>query len=272
MMHHSLFTIMKKAATTNSPSYLLIITLLGIEQAICWRRFIVPANTTLDRLHEILQPIMGWHDGHMHGWRIGDRFCMPDELCDNGELPESKQVLSEIAPKKDSKFIYIYDFGDSWEHEIVVENTDYSNPDWPYPICCIDGAMACPPEDCGGVPGYYDLCEAMQYKNHPDHDDLVEWHGGIYIPYFWDMEEVNTAFKIKRKTRRPTHTWFRVSDEPWPPESKKSVAETPKPIPSPFPLQKKAAKKTTTKTVKKAPKKSINKVVKKTTKPTKKKP
>jgi len=261
-MFRFLFPTMKKADKTNSPSYLLNITLCDIKPVI-WRRFIVPPHTTLDRLHEIIQSIMGWHGGHMHGYRFGDRFCMPDEFCDNGELPESKQVLSVVAPKKGSKFLYIYDFGDSWEHEIVVESTDYSNPDWPYPICCIDGAMACPPEDCGGVPGYYDLCEAMKYKNHPDHDDLVEWLGCLYIPYFWDMEEVNTAFKIKRKTRRPTSLWVRVSDEPWPPKSKDPVAEVPKQSPSPFGPKKKTAKKT--------PKKTIKKSVKKTTKSTKKK-
>ncbi len=269
-MFDFLFPTMKKAAKTNAPSYLLKITLLGIEPAI-WRQFIVPADTTLDRLHEIIQPIMGWHDGHMHGFRIGDRYCMPDGFCDNGELPESKQVLSVIAPKKGSKFFYTYDFGDSWEHEIVVENTNYSNPDWPYPVCCIDGRMACPPDDCGGVPGYFDLCEAMKYKNHPNHDELVDWLGYLYIPYFWDMEEVNTAFKIKRKTRRPTHIWVKVSNEPWPPKSKETVTETPKVRPNPFETKKKAAKKAAKKVVKKTTKKAVKKSVKKATKSTKKK-
>lgn len=253
---------MKKTIKNNSPSYLLKITLLGIKPAI-WRRFIVPADTTFDRLHEILQRIMGWNDGHMHGFRIGDHFCMSDRFCDDGELPESKQILSEVAPKKGSKFLYIYDFGDSWIHEIVVENTNYSNPDWPYLVCCIDGAMACPPDDCGGIPGYDDLCEAMKYKNHPDHDDLVEWLGYLYVPYYWDMEEVNTAFKIKRKTRRPTGIWVQVSDEPWPPKSKKTKPETDEPKTGPSKPGKKAVKKTTKKAVKKTVKKTVKKATKK---------
>lgn len=259
----------KKTVATSGPSYLLKITLLDTDPAV-WRQFIVPADTTLDRLHKIIQPIMGWDHGHGHAFQIGNQFFMPDEFCENGESPESQQVLSNVAPKKGSKLRYIYDFGDSWDHEIVVEDTNYSNPDWPYPVCCINGAMACPPEDCGGIPGYYNLCEAMKYKNHPEHDELVHWLGYVFIPYFWDMEDVNTAFKIKRKTRRPTHLWVKVSNEPWPPQSKASAQTTDQPKQSSSKPTKKTAKKTAKnaakKTVKKTAKKAPKKTVKKTTK------
>ena len=227
-------------------SYQLKITLLGIQPEI-WRRFVVPSDTTLADLHEVIQSVMGWTDSHMHHFFDKKNYYMPSAFCDDDELPEETHTLEMIAPRKGSKFRYLYDFGDSWEHEIVVENVNFSSLDWPHPICCIEGERACPPDDCGGIYGYYDFCEAMAYSNHPEHEELKESFGGIYVPDFWDMEETNTAFKIKRKTRRPTHLWIKVDNGPWPP--------TPKEQPAPQKPVKKSTKKAAKKTAKKAAKK-----------------
>lgn len=241
-----------------STSYLLKITLLGTKPTI-WRRFVVPSEIKLDRLHDVIQAVMGWTDSHMHAFDVSGQQYLPGNFCDNGELPEEKCTLEQITPKKGDKFHYTYDFGDSWEHELVVEDTAYSNPDWPYPICCVDGAMACPPDDCGGVYGFYDFCDAMAYSKHPDHEEMKDWYGGIFIPDYWDIEEVNTAFKIKRKTPKPRGVWVKVSDDPWPPKREKTVVKKA----AEKPAKKSPAK---PKTTKKATKKAVKKNVKKKSK------
>jgi hypothetical protein len=115
------------------------------------------------------------------------------------DLLEEDYTLADIAPKKGAKIRYEYDFGDGWEHEIVVENTDYPNPEWP--VYCIEGVRACPPEDCGGVGGYMDFCEAMADKKHPEHRELKEWYGGKYDPDHFDLAKVNEALGVKPKKK-----------------------------------------------------------------------
>jgi hypothetical protein len=68
--------------------------------------------------------------------------------------------VTDLAPGAKLKFIYKYDFGDSWEHEVLVEEVLPPDPDFKHPVC-LGGANACPPEDCGGIPGYYDLLAAL---------------------------------------------------------------------------------------------------------------
>ena len=191
-----------------STSYLLKVTLKGVPDTI-WRRFVVPSDMNLDELHDVLQTVMGWRHCHLHAFTVGKQrynpamAMMEDDFPD--DLPEEKYTLADIARKKGVKIRYEYDFGDSWEHEIVVENTDYSNPDWPYPVYCIEGVRACPPEDCGGVYGYMDFCEAMADKNHPEHRELKEWFGGKYDPDRFDLAKVNQALGVKAgKSKNPS--------------------------------------------------------------------
>jgi hypothetical protein len=179
-----------------STSYLLKVTLKEIPNPI-WRRFVVPSDMPLDELHEVLQVVMGWHNGHLHAFNVGKQPYLPAEDNDDDDLPEEDYTLADVAPKKRAKIRYEYDFGDGWEHEILVENTDYSNPDWPYPVYCLEGVRACPPEDCGGVGGYMDFCEAMADKKHPEHRELKEWFGGKYDPEHFDLVEVNKSLGVK---------------------------------------------------------------------------
>jgi hypothetical protein len=120
---------------------------------------------TLARLHDVLQAAMGWEDGHMHEFSIGQRrFGRPDPEDQFMGMPsvENERMvrLSGILGRVGSKAIYTYDFGDSWEHSIVLEKRLPSDPNTTYPVCT-DGQLACPPEDCGGIPGFYDLVEAL---------------------------------------------------------------------------------------------------------------
>jgi len=180
-------------------SYLLKVTLKDMPKLI-WRRFVVPSNMSLDGLHEVLQVVMGWDNSHLHVFIVGKQRYYPtmtlsDDFPD--DLPEEDFTLADVAGRKGTKIRYEYDFGDGWEHEIVVENTDYSNPDWPYPVYCMEGVRACPPEDCGGVGGYANFCDAMADKKHPEHHELKEWYGDKFDPDHFDLAEVNKVLGVK---------------------------------------------------------------------------
>ena len=92
------------------------------------------------------------------------------------------------------KFVYEYDFGDSWEHVILVEKILQLETGVNYPIC-LGGKRACPPEDCGGIWGYGDLLEAIQDPTHPEHKDMLEWLGGSFNPEGFDVDIVNQRLK-----------------------------------------------------------------------------
>jgi len=108
----------------------------------------------------------GWDDGHMHEFSIGQRRIgrpdPEDRLMGMPSVENERTVrLSGILGRVGSKAIYTYDFGDSWEHGIVLEKRLPVEHNITYPVC-IDGQLACPPEDCGGIPGFYDLVEALK--------------------------------------------------------------------------------------------------------------
>jgi len=95
------------------------------------------------------------------------------------------------------KFLYEYDFGDGWEHELLVEKILPAEPGVGYPRC-LKGKRACPPEDVGGVWGYADFLEIMRDPNHPEHEDMLEWVGGEFDPEVFDLEEVNAELEEMR--------------------------------------------------------------------------
>jgi len=160
-----------------------------------WRRLRVPAGLTLDALHDVLQVAMGWDDSHMHEFRIGQRrFGKPDP---NDRLMgldpvgnERATHLYKVLGKVGAKATYTYDFGDGWEHVIVVEKVLPPDPAGHYPIC-VGGKLQGPPDDCGGVPGYYNLLEALRDPDHEEHEDLLDWVGGEFNPDAFSVDEVN---------------------------------------------------------------------------------
>ncbi|AXA58518.1 plasmid pRiA4b ORF-3 family protein [Pseudomonas thivervalensis] len=160
-----------------------------------WRRFAVPENITLGRLHQVIQIVMGWGDYHLHEFKIaGENYGVPDPDGWGPPVnPEARKTLIKALNGKRT-FNYLYDFGDEWHHRIKVEKTlpAATYPQVPY---CIEGANACPPEDVGGVPGYEVFLEAMADAGHPEHDATVEWYGEIFDPTFFDRERVNQWFK-----------------------------------------------------------------------------
>jgi Plasmid pRiA4b ORF-3-like protein len=143
-----------------------------------WRRVEVPAAMTLRQLHTVIQLAMGWDDDHLHRFHRG-----------HDTLP-ARLRLDELAARGIKHFTYLYDMGDSWEHRIQLEKQYPAEPGASYPRF-VDGAMCCPPEDVGGVPGFSRFLEAMADPRHPDHDEQLDWHGGPFDPHHLDPERIN---------------------------------------------------------------------------------
>jgi hypothetical protein len=98
--------------------------------------------------------------------------------------------LQQVVSRVKDKLIYEYDFGDSWEHELLIEKILPPEAGKRYPVC-LTGKRACPPEDCGGIWGYASFLEAIQDPQHPEHEEMVEWVGGKFNPEAFDLDEVN---------------------------------------------------------------------------------
>jgi hypothetical protein len=103
---------------------------------------------------------------------------------------DSSVTLSEIAPRERTKFLYEYDFGDCWRHELVIEKILPREEGTRYPVC-LAGKGACPPEDCGGIYGYYELVEAVRDPKHKRHEELLDWLGDSFDPEEFDIDAIN---------------------------------------------------------------------------------
>ncbi|NQS72364.1 MAG: plasmid pRiA4b ORF-3 family protein [Desulfobulbaceae bacterium] len=187
--------------------YLLKIQLLDIEPAI-WRRFIVPASITLDRLHDVIQIVMGWTDSHLHEFTIRNkRYTEYPESKEDG-LACGRYRLGDLIKQKGRTFSYLYDFGDGWKHELVLEESRYFNPELRTELACLDGQRSCPPEDVGGVPGYFEFLHALKDPNHEEHESYTEWSGGNFDSERFDPEWINwELMKYLRWSRDRYQSW-----------------------------------------------------------------
>ena len=197
----------------NERLYLLRISLFDIEPEI-WRRFVVPGSITLDRLHDIIQIVMGWKDRHLHQFTIGNKRYTETAQISQGEIDSGKFRLVDLIKRKGSSFDYLYDYGDNWDHIIYLEDSRYCNPELEINIQCLNGKRACPPDDIGGIPGYYDFCAAMNDPTHEDHEGCKEWFSGFswndddFDSEKFDLEKVN--FELMKYVR-----WSRDRIRPW---------------------------------------------------------
>ena len=169
----------------------------------------VPASITLDRLHDVIQIVMGWTDSHLHEFTIGEKRYT--------EYPESKEDglrcgmyrFGDLIKQKGRTIRYLYDFGDYWEHELVLENNRYFNPKQRYELFCLEGERACPPEDVGGTDGYYDFCNALIDPNHEEHESYVMWSGDNFDSERFSVEFVNwELIKYFRWSRERLQVWI----------------------------------------------------------------
>jgi Plasmid pRiA4b ORF-3-like protein len=151
------------------------VKLLGVSKPPVWRRLQLRADTQLDRLHEVIVAAFGWQGYHMHVFTSGpDEFGLPDpEL---GFMDECRVTLGELIGGVGDRLRYTYDFGDDWEHEIVVEELLDTDPEIHYPAL-VAAKGACPPEDCGGPWGYAELKEILADPTHEQHQEMLDWLG-----------------------------------------------------------------------------------------------
>jgi Plasmid pRiA4b ORF-3-like protein len=171
----------------------LKITLAEVSPPV-WRRVVLPGGYTLDRVHRAIQLAMGWQDYHLHSFEIdGVQYGQPDPA---GELDLRDELDTRLdaVVGKDTVFIYTYDFGDWWEHEILVEEISPADPDERYPVCPA-GANGCPPEDVGGAYGYANFLAALDDPAHPEHEAMREWVGPRFDRRAFDADRTTTLLR-----------------------------------------------------------------------------
>ncbi len=173
-------------------TYQLKITLRGAKPPV-WRRVTVPGAWSLYKLHRAIQDSFGWHDGHLHQFEVaGDYFGIPHPDDGMPVRDERRIALATLFPDAKAKFLYLYDFGDSWEHEILIESV---NADAATSAVCLAGKRACPPEDVGGVWGYEAFLETIGDPKHAEHEEMLDWVGGRFDPEAFDLDAINLRLK-----------------------------------------------------------------------------
>ncbi len=185
--------------------YQFKIILKGIKPPI-WRRIQVPETYSFWDLHVAIQDSMGWTDTHLHHFEIvnpasgvKEEIGLPDEegILDRDVLTGWKKKIANYFMSTNDKAAYVYDYGDDWVHKIELETILPREKGIKYPTC-IDGARACPPEDCGGPHGYETFLKAIMDPNHEQHEELLNWVGGDFEPEYFDVDDVDFDNPKKR--------------------------------------------------------------------------
>ncbi|KPV54007.1 hypothetical protein SE17_06340 [Kouleothrix aurantiaca] len=185
---------MPRRAAAPNHIYQLKISLRDSKPPI-WRRIEVADTTTLAQLHQIVQAIMGWYDYHLHQFELGQvSYGVPDPDYFHEVRDERRFKLNQLISEPKQKLSYEYDFGDSWDHTILLEKVLAPKPGVVYPRCTA-GRRACPPEDVGGIWGYEAFLEAISDPAHPQHAELREWAGDEFDPEVFDLAAINAALQ-----------------------------------------------------------------------------
>jgi Plasmid pRiA4b ORF-3-like protein len=178
-----------------NPVFQVRINLAEVAEPAVWRRVLVPAGIRLDRLHALIQAVMGWDNCHMHVFSDGraDYGRPGPEL---GFRDERTATLRDLASGEGGRIRYTYDFGDDWEHDIVIEKVLAAEASMGYPVC-VAGEGACPPEDCGGAWGYARLREVLTDPADSEHNEMLAWLGlgepADFDPHGFDVDRANRA-------------------------------------------------------------------------------
>lgn len=187
----------------------LHVTLEGVEPAV-WRRVEVPLQTSLKVLHEVIQAAMPFQNRHLYLFEVeGRRYTQPDPdgmfARDMGHVRNMR--LAALFARGVTAFRYTYDFGDDWNHIITIEAVDTVDEAPLYPRL-VDGAGRAPPEDVGGLPGFETFREAMADPAHPQHRELVEWHGGPFPADEPDIATITARMEALARRRALGHEGF----------------------------------------------------------------
>jgi hypothetical protein len=193
---------------TQSYIYQLRITLQEIRPPI-WRLIQVPSTLRLCCLHDVFQAVMGWTDSHLHQFeKDGKHWGVPEyfEEADIDIIDERRTKVSAILKAQGDSMIYVYDMGDDWRHEVVLDKI-LPAPDPTVSPVCLSGERHCPPEDVGGPPGYEQFLEVIFKPRHEEYEHSVRWAGGPsaltqsaerFQPEEFDVQAVNATLSRKR--------------------------------------------------------------------------
>ncbi|NNE73548.1 MAG: plasmid pRiA4b ORF-3 family protein [Acidimicrobiales bacterium] len=182
----------------NDPAATTLWIALREVQPSVWRRIVVPAETKLPKLARLLAAAMGWEGKHRHLFHVGDLTFGPADPEEIGLIDERRITVAQLLPTVGARLTWAYDFGDDWEHDVVVEAIDAIDAGVRYPFC-LAGERACPPEDCGGAWGYGNVLAALADPGHPDHEEVVDW-----VPSGFDADgfDIDAVTKRVRQLRR----------------------------------------------------------------------
>jgi hypothetical protein len=191
------------SAKKSKAIFQLKVSLRRIEPLI-WRSVQVADDTSLPRLHRILQLLFNWEDYHLHEFVAGKRvYCFPDpdDFDDRKTIDETLVPLNRLVDRVGDRFEYVYDFGDWWRHDVLLEAIVLPSPDAFYPRC-VAGARNGPPEDAGGPFGYAKYLEALADPAHEEHEEKLAWRGE-FDPEAFSLENINGSLKRTFHRRPP---------------------------------------------------------------------
>ena len=202
-----------RARSGNEPQEVLFLT-IGLRHIVplVWRKVVVPASFTFHQLHKVIQAVFEWTNSHLYQFDgAGQDLGIPNKEFELDPKDARRTRLSDLLKPPLTHFLYRYDFSDNWEHEIRIERR-ISLPDITHLPICFDGARAAPPDDCGGSGGYEELQKALSDPEHPEHEDLTRWMGGVELdPEFFDLADANHSLRKLRprvpagRRRPPAH-------------------------------------------------------------------
>lgn len=179
---------------TSATVHQLKVTLRRVKPPV-WRRVVVPSDLSLAKLSRLLELTMGWYGGHLHAFEAdGVSFGVPDLDWGDRLRDERRARLADVLPGAGAKMRWDYDFGDGWEHDVVVEAILDRDPKVRYPTC-IAGRRACPPEDCGGPYGYADMLDALRDSRHPSHEEFRDWVPPGFKPSAFDLAGTDSLLR-----------------------------------------------------------------------------
>ena len=170
-----------------------------------WRRVDVPLSSTLAALHDIIQVLFRWQDYHLYEFAVGERvYGVPsdeDEFYDRKVYKAAAIRLKTVIERGVDRFLYVYDFGDNWRHDVIVEEVRDGDEDTEYPAF-VDGARRAPPEDVGSTDGFMEFLEAVFDVGHAEHARMLEWCGGAFDPDDIDERWIRSVLKMYAARRR----------------------------------------------------------------------
>jgi Plasmid pRiA4b ORF-3-like protein len=175
--------------------YVVKVTLLGTSPPV-WRRILVPRNITLQNLHRTLQTVMGWTNSHLHQFVLQRQRFSPTRSRGETKVANEKGTrLGELIWAVGASLLYEYDFGDAWQHALLLEKVLIG--DESFQQICVAGKRCCPPEDCGGPQGFAELLNALGDTNHLGHEEAGEWLGD-YVPESFSADEINRRLRRRK--------------------------------------------------------------------------